>query len=81
MRFRDSLARGPATDVGELGLPAIDIHKPLAPLGPSHNKRRLDINKAVEWPVAAKELGFPRQTDGRRMVKEWRAKRRPCSHR
>jgi len=35
-------------------------------------KRRLDNYKAVEWAVAAKELGFPKQTDGKRMVKEWR---------
>jgi hypothetical protein len=76
MRFWDSAARGPATDLGELGLPAIDIHKPLAPLRPSHNKWRLDINKAVEWPVASKELRFPKQTDGKRMVKEWRAAQR-----
>jgi hypothetical protein len=36
-------------------------------------KRRLDNYKAVEWAIAAKELGFPKQTDGKRMVKEWRA--------
>jgi hypothetical protein len=41
------------------------------------NKRRLDNYKAVEWAVAAKELGFPKQTDGKRMVKEWRASRLP----
>lgn len=41
-------------------------------------KRRLDNYKAVEWAVAAKELGFPKQTDGKRMVKEWRASRRTC---
>jgi DNA invertase Pin-like site-specific DNA recombinase len=40
-------------------------------------KRRLDNYKAVEWAVAAKELGFPKQTDGKRMVKEWRASRPP----
>jgi hypothetical protein len=40
-------------------------------------KRRLDNYKAVEWAVAAKELGFPKQTDGKRMVKEWRAARPP----
>jgi len=40
-------------------------------------KRRLDNYKAVEWAVAAKELGFPKQTDGKRMVKEWRAARSP----
>jgi hypothetical protein len=34
------------------------------------NERRLDNYKAVEWPVAAKELGYPKQTDGKRMVKE-----------
>jgi DNA invertase Pin-like site-specific DNA recombinase len=39
-------------------------------------KRRLDNYKAVEWAVAAKELGFPKQTDGKRMVKEWRAAQR-----
>jgi hypothetical protein len=39
-------------------------------------KRRLDNYKAVEWAVAAKELGFPKQTDGKRMVKKWRAPRR-----
>jgi DNA invertase Pin-like site-specific DNA recombinase len=38
-------------------------------------KRRLDNYKAVEWAVAAKELGFPKQTDGKQMVKEWRAAR------
>ncbi len=38
-------------------------------------KRRLDNYKAVEWAVAAKELGFPKQTDGKRMVKEWRKAR------
>jgi len=30
----------------------------------------------VKWAVAAKELGFPKQTDGKRMVKEWRAAQR-----
>lgn len=35
----------------------------------------LNNYKAVEWAVAAKELGFPKQTDGKRMVKEWRAGR------
>ena len=40
-------------------------------------KRRLDNYKAVEWAVAAKELGFPKQTDGKQMVKEWRASRSP----
>jgi hypothetical protein len=35
-------------------------------------KRRLDNYKAVEWAVAAKELGFPKETDGKRVVKEWR---------
>jgi hypothetical protein len=39
------------------------------------NKRRLDNYKAVEWAIAAKELGFPKQTDGKRMVKEWRQAR------
>lgn len=40
-----------------------------------HCKRRLDNYKAVEWAIAAKELGFPKQTDGKRMVKAWRAGR------
>jgi site-specific DNA recombinase len=39
-------------------------------------KRRLDNYKAVEWAIAAKELGFPKQTDGKRMVKEWRKAQR-----
>jgi hypothetical protein len=39
-------------------------------------KRRLDNCKAVEWAVAAKELGFPKQTDGKRMVKERLFKKR-----
>ena len=42
-------------------------------------KRRLDNYKVVEWAVAAKELGFPKQTDGKRMVKEWRASRSPSA--
>jgi hypothetical protein len=25
----------------------------------------------VEWAIAAEELGFPTETDGMRMVKEW----------
>jgi hypothetical protein len=41
-------------------------------------KRRLDNDRAVEWAVAAKELGFPQQTDGKRVVKEWRVARRRC---
>jgi len=41
-------------------------------------KRRLDNYKAVEWAVAAKEPGFPKETDGKRVVKQWRASRRPC---
>jgi len=36
-------------------------------------KRRLDNYKAVEWGIAAKELGFPKETNGKRVVKEWRA--------
>ena len=36
------------------------------------NKRRLDNYKAVEWAIAAKELGFPKETDGKRVVREWR---------
>ena len=43
------------------------------------NKRRLDNYKAVEWAVAAKELGYPKQTDGKRMVKAWRASRSPSA--
>jgi hypothetical protein len=30
---------------------------------------------ASRWAVAAKELGFPKPTDGKRMVKEWRTGR------
>jgi hypothetical protein len=33
----------------------------------------LSASKAVEWAIAAKELGYPKQTDGKRLVKEWRA--------
>jgi hypothetical protein len=40
-----------------------------------NNKRRLDNYKAVEWAVVAKELGYPKQTDGKRLVKEWRLSR------
>ena len=36
------------------------------------NKRKLDNYKAVEWAIAAKELGYPKRTDGKRVVKEWR---------
>jgi len=43
-------------------------------------KRRLDNYKAVEWAVAAKELGYPKQTDGKRMVKEWRLSAGQPSH-
>jgi hypothetical protein len=38
-------------------------------------KRRLDNYKAVESAIAAKKVGFPKQTDGKRMVKEWQASR------
>ena len=41
------------------------------------NKRRLDNYKAVEWALAAKELGYPRETDSKRIVKEWRSGQRP----
>ncbi|MEI8228627.1 MAG: hypothetical protein WCH77_10250 [Planctomycetota bacterium] len=27
------------------------------------------------WAIAARELGFPKQTDGKRIVKGWRAAR------
>jgi len=37
------------------------------------NKRRFDNYKAVEWAIAAKELGFPLQTDSKQLVREWRA--------
>lgn len=36
------------------------------------NKRKLDNYRAVEWAIAAKELGYPKRTDGKRVVKEWR---------
>lgn len=36
------------------------------------NKRKLDNYKAVEWAIAAKELGFPQRNDGKRVVQEWR---------
>lgn len=39
--------------------------------------RRLDNYKAVEWAIAAKELGFPKETDGKRVVKQWRASKLP----
>jgi hypothetical protein len=41
--------------------------------------RRLDNYQAVEWAVAAKELGFPKQTDGKRMVRGWWASRSASS--
>ena len=41
------------------------------------NKRRLDNEKAVEWAIATKQLGYPKQTDRKRMVKEWRAAQKP----
>ena len=40
------------------------------------NKRRFDNYKAVEWAIAAKELGFPLQTDSKQMVREWRKQSR-----
>ncbi len=40
-------------------------------------KRRLDNYKAVEWAVAGKELGYPKRTDGKRLVKEWRTVQTP----
>lgn len=36
------------------------------------NKRKLDNYKAVEWAVAAVEMGFPRRTDSKQLVREWR---------
>lgn len=36
------------------------------------NKRKLDNYRSVEWAIAAKELGYPKRTDGERVVKEWR---------
>ena len=43
------------------------------------NKRRLDNYKAVEWAIAAKELGFPLQTDSKQIVREWRNATRKTS--
>jgi len=40
------------------------------------NKRRFDNYKAVEWAIAAKELGFPLQTDSKQLVREWRKQSR-----
>jgi putative DNA-invertase from lambdoid prophage Rac len=40
------------------------------------NKRRFDNYKAVEWAIAAKELGFPLQTDSKQIVREWRKQSR-----
>ena len=40
------------------------------------NKRRFDNYKAVEWAIAAKELGFPLQTDSKQIVREWRTQSR-----
>jgi hypothetical protein len=40
------------------------------------NKRKLDNYKAVEWAIAAKELGFPPQTDSKQIVREWRKQSR-----
>jgi len=33
----------------------------------------LDNYKAVVWAMTAKDLGSPKQTDEKQMVKEWRA--------
>ncbi|MGB8854354.1 MAG: recombinase family protein [Pirellulales bacterium] len=41
------------------------------------NKRKLDNYKAVEWAIAAKELGYPRETNGKQLVKQWRSGQRP----
>ena len=37
------------------------------------------ITRPPEWVVAAKELRFPKQTDGKRMVKAWRTGPRVCN--
>jgi len=31
----------------------------------------MTIRTSGKWAIAAKELGFPKQTDGKRMVREW----------
>jgi predicted transcriptional regulator YheO len=38
------------------------------------NKRKFDNYKAVEWAIAAKEMGFPRRTDSKQLVREWRGR-------
>jgi hypothetical protein len=38
-----------------------------------HHCKRLNNYKAVGWAIAAKELGSPEQTDGKRMVQELRS--------
>lgn len=35
--------------------------------------REFDASGAIEWAVAAVETGVLKQTDGKRMDKEWRA--------
>ena len=42
-------------------------------------KRRLDNPKAVEWAIAAVEMGYPLETDGKRLVRQWRLSRSPLS--
>ena len=73
------LARQPEGLTGKnSGLAAIRIrpeHRPndAYASGPVHAAAtRRDNDKAVEWAIAAKELGFPKQTDGKRMLKAWR---------
>jgi len=34
------------------------------------------VDKAVELAITAKEVGFPKETDGKRVVREWRASRK-----
>jgi DNA invertase Pin-like site-specific DNA recombinase len=44
------------------------------------NKRKFDNYKAVEWAIAAKELGFPLRTDSKQIVREWRKQSRERAH-
>lgn len=44
------------------------------------NKRKFDNYKAVEWAIAAKELGFPLRTDSKQIVREWRRQSRERAH-
>jgi DNA invertase Pin-like site-specific DNA recombinase len=44
------------------------------------NKRKFDNYKAVEWAIAAKELGFPLRTDSKQIVREWRKQSRERTH-